>query len=141
MTTIARIVPALALLVFPVAVALAQSESTGTEDVYVVVEQKPVFPGGEEAMFRFLKEQVVYPKEARNKGLQGTVYVTFTIDRTGQVRNVELLRGVHPLLDEEALRVVRSMPDWEPGRQRGKAVRTQYTLPIRFSLGGRGRRK
>jgi TonB family protein len=105
------------------------------QEVFVVVEDSPVFPGGDEAKQKYLVQNITYPQEARKQGIQGTVYVTFVIDKDGSVTNSKVLRGVHPLLDAEALRVVNGMPAWNPGKQQGKAVRVQFNMPIKFSLG------
>jgi periplasmic protein TonB len=106
------------------------------EAPYVSVEQMPVFPGGESAMFKYLGDNIVYPKSAKKLGITGTVYVYFIIDRNGNVRDAEVKRGVKngEDLNEEALRVVKGMPQWEPGYQNGKAASVQFTLPITFKL-------
>jgi TonB family protein len=103
-------------------------------DVFMVVETPPAFPGGEEARIRYLQETLRYPKEARDAGEQGTVFVTFVITNDGRIADARVLRGVSPALDEEALRVVRMMPAWEPGQQRGEKVNVQFNMPIRFVL-------
>lgn len=103
-------------------------------EIFVVVEEPPVYPGGHEAMLEFLSENIRYPSAARHDGIQGAVYLTFVINPDGTVSNVTVLRGVHYLLDEEALRVIRSMPAWTPGRQSGSAVKVQFTMPVRFTL-------
>lgn len=102
--------------------------------VYTVVEIQPKYPGGQLALFRFLSSNISYPLEAQEKGVQGVVYVQFIVNEDGTVSDVEVIRGVHALLDAEALRVVRMMPDWEPGYQSGKPVKVSYKLPLRFSL-------
>lgn len=107
----------------------------GEDEVFVVVEDSPQFPGGDDARMAFIANTITYPIEARNKGIQGTVYVTFIIEKDGTVSNVKVLRGVHKSLDEEAIRVVKNMPAWKSGRQRGKPVRVQYNMPVKFTLG------
>jgi periplasmic protein TonB len=105
------------------------------EDViFTVVEDQPSFPGGEEARIRFLQENLRYPQMAREAGIQGTVFVTFVVERDGSVTDVRVLRGIGGGCDEEAVRVVRNMPRWQPGRQRGQPVRVQFNMPIRFVL-------
>ncbi len=102
--------------------------------IFTVVEDMPKFPGGNKAMYAFLGENIKYPDVAKQEGYQGKVFVTFVVEKDGSVSNVKLVRGVHESLDKEAMRVIKIMPKWEPGTQRGKAVRVQYTLPIKFTL-------
>lgn len=98
------------------------------------VEVKPTFPGGEAAMYKFLCEQIQYPAAAVEDGASGKVIVQFVIEKDGSVSNVKVLRGKHPALDREAVRVVKLMPDWTPGRLGDKPVRCIYCLPINFSF-------
>ena len=100
------------------------------------MEDQPNFPGGEEARMRFLQEHLRYPSEAREAGLQGTVFVSFVVEKDGSISDAKVLRGVGESLDAEALRVINAMPNWEPGSQRGEHVRVQYNMPIRFVLNG-----
>jgi protein TonB len=102
--------------------------------VFVVVEQMPAFPGGDKKLFKFLKKNIKYPKEARRKEIEGRVYISFVIDEQGMVQDVRVIKGVSPELDEEAVRVVKLMPKWTPGSQKGKPIKVQYTLPIIFHL-------
>jgi len=104
------------------------------DEIFIRVEEPPSFPGGEKALMEFLSKNVKYPVVAMENGIQGVVFVRFVVNRDGQIVDVEVLRSVHDSLDREALRVVRLMPSWAPGRQGGKPVRTRYNLPIRFSL-------
>ena len=104
------------------------------DQVYVVVEQMPEFPGGESEFRTFLSRSVKYPAEAVTKGIQGKVYVTFVVAKDGSVTNAKVIRGVDPMLDMEALRVINSMPKWTPGKQGGKEVAVQHTVPIYFRL-------
>ncbi|MGN0061005.1 MAG: TonB family protein [Alloprevotella sp.] len=99
-----------------------------------VVEEMPQFPGGYDALLKFLMTNTSYPAEAMAKGKQGRVVVQFIVNKEGCLQDVQLLRCVDPLLDEEALRVVNSMPRWKPGKQKGQPVNVQYTLPVVFSL-------
>lgn len=104
------------------------------QNVFVVVEQMPEFPGGQKALQQFLMSSVSYPQVAKEKGIQGKVYVSFVVDKEGSVKNVKVIRGADTLLDAEALRVVQSMPKWTPGKQDGKEVDVQQTIPINFRL-------
>jgi protein TonB len=106
----------------------------GPPPILTIVEQMPVFPGGEAELFGFLRKNINYPAIARDNGIQGKVFVTFVVDSEGKVRDAEILRGLGSGLDEEALRVVRMMPPWKPGKQNGRAVWVQYNLPINFIL-------
>lgn len=94
--------------------------------------EHPRFPGGEEACMKFIADNLRYPAEAAEKGIEGRVYVQFTIDSLGHVVEPRIIKSPSPLLDEEALRVVRTMPVWSPRKIRGKAVRTKMYLPIMF---------
>lgn len=105
-------------------------------NVYVTVEQMPSFPGGLDAQQRFISGGLKYPVEAQTKGIQGRVTVRYVVKSTGEISNIEVIRGIDPLLDNEAIRIVKSMPNWEPGKQGGKAVDVYYTLPIVFRLAG-----
>jgi len=105
--------------------------------LFFIVEQMPEYPGGEQALHDFIASTVKYPDEANEKGIEGRVYVSFTISDKGKVTDAKIARGVDPLLDKEALRVIKSMPDWKPGMQRGIPVNVQFTVPINFSLGGK----
>ncbi len=102
--------------------------------VYNIVEEMPKFPGGENAMMKFISENVTYPQEARDKNISGRVFVSFVVEKDGSVNEVKVLRSVDKLLDNEAVRVVKAMPKWNPGKQKGKAVRVNYNLPIFFKL-------
>lgn len=104
------------------------------EEFFVVVENAPKFPGGMEALGQFMSQNVKYPPEARRAGVQGTVFVSFIVEKDGKVSTVKVIRGVSEALDMEAVRVVSAMPDWEPGTQRGENVRVQFNLPVRFAL-------
>jgi protein TonB len=101
--------------------------------IFTVVEEMPSFPGGEEKLFEYLGK-IKYPSIARENGISGRVYVTFVVDKDGKIKDAKILRGIGGGCDEEALRVVRSMPDWKPGRQNGRNVSVQYNLPVNFNL-------
>ncbi len=111
-----------------------QTPPDKSEEIFVVVEDMPRFVGGDEARIKYLQENLRYPQEAKEKGIQGTVFVTFVVEPDGSISDVRLLRGIGGGCDEEALRVIKNMPRWVPGKQRGEAVRTQFTMPIRFVL-------
>ena len=104
--------------------------------VFEVVEVPPRFPGGEIELMKFISRNVKYPAEARDKHVQGRVILTFIVEKDGSISNVRVARPVDPSLDAEAIRVVQSMPKWEPAKQRGQAVRVRYTVPIQFRLQG-----
>ena len=111
-----------------------ESESVDPEKVYDVVEEMPEFPGGPAALYETLVKSIQYPEEARIKGAQGRAIVTFVVEKDGSISNARMVKSVDPSLDAEALRVVNSMPKWNPGKQNGEPVRVKYTTPVRFSL-------
>ena len=110
----------------------------GEEDddaVFVVVETMPEFPGGKQVMFRFLSDNLKYPVIAQENGIQGRAICQFVVNKDGSIVEVEVVRSSgDPSLDKEAVRLIKSMPKWKPGRQRGKPVRVKYTVPINFKL-------
>ena len=114
----------------------APEPSAQDTKVYETVEQLPEFPGGMEAMIKFLSENVKYPAQAVKDKIEGRVLVQFIVEKTGQIGEVKVARSVSEELDAEAVRVVKSMPNFTPGRQDGKAVAVWYTLPIMFKLQG-----
>jgi TonB family protein len=105
------------------------------DEVFDVVEDSPEFPGGMEAWNNFLRKNLKYPSQAREMGIEGTVYAVFEIKTDGSVHNIELLRGIGAGCDEEAMRVIAASPNWIPGKQRGRLVNVRMRLPIRFKLG------
>jgi periplasmic protein TonB len=110
-------------------------EVENTDNTIILVPGTPAsFPGGEEALFEYLQNNTIYPRDALIDYITGTVHVQFVIERDGSVSNVNVIRGVHPLLDAEATRVVQKMPSWIPGKQYERPVRVWQTLPIKFSL-------
>lgn len=115
---------------------IAPEPAPEPEKVYniAMVEQKPEFPGGEAAMYKWLGDHINYPAAASEEGVSGRVVVEFVVSKTGAIENVRVLRGRHPALDKEALRVVKSMPKWQPGRNNGQPVKVTYTLPVTFRL-------
>lgn len=120
----------------PAPVKQEEESEIQEQEIFQVVETAPSFPGGDVARMKFLQDNIKYPAMARESGIQGTVYVTFVVERNGSVTDVKLLRGIGGGCDEEALRVVKNMPKWEPGKQRGKPVRVQFNMPIKFTLAG-----
>ena len=110
--------------------------SVEEEKVFDIVEQMPEFPGGPQAMFEWLSQNVKYPAIAEENGVQGRVIVTFVVERDGSIADVRVVKSVDPSLDKEAVRVVNSMPRWIPGKHKGSAVRVKYTAPVTFKLAG-----
>ncbi len=104
------------------------------DQVFMLVEEMPEFPGGDLELRKFIAENVKYPAEAKEKKIKGKVFVQFVINKDGNVEDVKLARGVDPLLDEAAMDVVKSLPQWKPGRQRGQNVKVSFTVPINFQL-------
>ena len=102
--------------------------------IFTVVENDPEFPGGMDALYKYLAENIKYPQLARDNGITGKVYVTFVVERDGSIANPRILRDIGGGCGAEAIRVVKSMPKWTPGKQRGKAVRVQFNLPVNFNL-------
>jgi protein TonB len=109
-------------------------EEVVEEEIFTIVEDMPSFPGGEEALFKYLGQNIKYPQIAKEAGITGRVFVNFVIDKEGNVTDVKVLRGIGGGCDEEAVRVVKNMPKWSAGKQRGKPVKVSYNLPIKFSL-------
>lgn len=105
-----------------------------SDRVFSVVEQMPSFPGGMGAMMQYLSSNIKYPKEAEKKGIQGRVLLSFIVQTDGSITDVRISKSVDPSLDKEAIRVVKSMPKWIPGRQNGEPVRVKYTFPVTFRL-------
>jgi TonB family protein len=114
-------------------IADAPQEQNGST-VFEVVEDMPQFPGGKEGLMQYLAQNIKYPESAQKSGAQGRVIVQMIIDQKGNVTSPRVLQGVNPAIDAEAIRIVDTMPKWKPGKQRGKAVRVKYTLPIVFKL-------
>ncbi len=112
----------------------SMEEEEGVEGIFVVVEDAPEFPGGDKKRIEFLTENIKYPVEARESGVQGTVYVGFVVEKDGSIKDARVLRGIGKGCEDEALRVIRQMPKWKPGTQRRQPVNVQMTLPITFVL-------
>jgi TonB family protein len=110
--------------------------ATSKEDtVYQIVDEMPQFPGGENALMEYVSKNVVYPEEAKEKEIQGRVFISFVVEKDGSIGEVKVLRGIGGGCDEESVRVISDMPRWKPGKQKGKAVRVSYQIPIMFKLG------
>ncbi len=107
-----------------------------TKPVFTIVEEMPSFPGGDAERNKFLAENINYPQQALENSIQGTVYVSFVVDSKGNVTDVKLLRGIGGGCDEEAVRVVKMMPQWHPGKQNGKQVRVLFNMPVYFKIQG-----
>ena len=114
--------------------SFVKEEEEGEEEVFLVVEEDPEFPGGQEALSHYLTENIKYPQLAKENSITGRVFVTFVVEKDGSMTNVRVLRDIGGGCGAEAVRVVKSMPKWKPGKQRGKAVRTQFNLPVSFNL-------
>ncbi|MCQ2333816.1 MAG: energy transducer TonB [Paludibacteraceae bacterium] len=122
-------------IVIQAPVEVKQDAEEDVDVVFVVVETMPEFPGGQQALFKYLSENVKYPVIAQENGIQGRVICQFVVNKDGAIVEVEVVRsGGDPSLDKEAVRVIKSMPKWKPGKQRGKPVRVKYTVPVNFRL-------
>ncbi len=104
------------------------------EEVFLVVEEDPEFPGGLDALSKFIADNIKYPQLAKENNITGRVFVSFVVEKDGRVGQVKILRDIGGGCGNEAVRVVKMMPKWKPGKQRGKAVRTQFNLPVNFDL-------
>lgn len=113
-----------------------EEEEAEEAQIFIVVESMPEFPGGEPALYQYLADNIKYPNMAKESGIQGRVFVTFVVEKDGKVTDVRVLRGIGGGCDEEAIRVVSHMPKWISGKQRGKPVRVQFNLPVKFTLLG-----
>lgn len=111
-----------------------EEEEEAAQQIFTVVEEMPEFPGGQGELLKYLGHSIRYPVIAQENGIQGRVICAFVVNRDGSIVDAEVLRGVDPSLDKEALRVINSMPKWKPGKQRGKPVRVKYTVPVVFRL-------
>ena len=117
-----------------IAPAVVEEEEESSQTIFTVVEEMPDFPGGQAELLKFIAKSIKYPVIAQENGIQGRVICAFVVNKDGSVVDAEVLRGVDPSLDKEALRVIGTMPKWKPGKQRGKPVRVKYTVPITFRL-------
>jgi protein TonB len=117
-----------------VKVEVVEEEEEPEEQIFLVVEQQPSFPGGEAELYKYLANNIQYPDVAKNNNITGRVYLTFVVEKDGTIANAKILRDIGGGCGAEALRVVNSMPKWTPGKQRGQAVRVQFNLPVSFDL-------
>ena len=115
-------------------VKIEDDQDEEEQKIFTVVENDPEFPGGMDALYKYLAENIKYPQLARDNGITGKVYVTFVVERDGSIANPKILRDIGGGCGAEAIRVVKAMPKWTPGKQRGKAVRVQFNLPVNFNL-------
>ena len=111
-----------------------EDEQVPEQHIFMVVEKMPSFPGGVGALMKFLASHIKYPELAKESGIQGRVFINFVVEPDGSIDHVKVLRGIGGGCDEEAVRVVKSMPKWIPGKQRGKPVRVSFNLPVKFTL-------
>ncbi len=105
------------------------------EEIFLVVENEPEFPGGSDSLYAYIARNIKYPETAKKEKIEGRVFVTFVIEKDGQVSSAKILRDIGGGCGEEAIRVVKNMPKWKPGTQRGNPVRFQFNLPVSFMLG------
>ena len=113
---------------------VVEEEEVEEQQIFQVVEEMPEFPGGMAECLKFLAKNIKYPTIAQENGVQGRVIVQFVVNQDGSIVDPVVVRSVDPYLDKEALRVIQMMPKWKPGKQRGKAVRVKYTVPVTFKL-------
>lgn len=111
-----------------------EEEEVVEQEIFQIVEEMPSYPGGERALLEYVAKNIKYPQIARETGIQGRVFVGFVVEPDGSVSNVKILRGIGGGCDEEAVRVIKSLAKWKPGKQRGKAVRVSYQIPVVFKL-------
>ena len=124
----------LAILLMVNTNAMAQNKEVATDKVLEKAEVMPEFPGGEQAMMDFVAKNVQYPQEARDKEISGRVLVGFIVEKDGSIGDVKVVKGIGGGCDEEAVRVVKAMPKWKPGMDKGKPVRVSYVMPFTFKL-------
>lgn len=124
----------LAILLMVNTNAMAQNKKAANDKVLEKAEVMPEFPGGEQAMMKFVAENVQYPQEARDKEISGRVLVSFIVEKDGSIAEVKVVKGIGGGCDEEAVRVVKAMPKWKPGKDKGKPVRVSYMMPFTFKL-------
>ncbi|WP_422004233.1 energy transducer TonB [Roseivirga pacifica] len=120
----------------PQAVLIEEEIPASEQDIFMVVEEQPIFPGGQEAYTKFLGTNLTYPEKAKNMGIEGRVFVSFVVQKDGELKDFQIIRGIGGGCDEEALRVLMASPNWEPGKQRGREVATRMQAAITFKLDG-----
>lgn len=111
-----------------------EEEEESAQQIFTLVEKQPEFPGGTAELFKYLSKAIKYPVIAQENGIQGRVVCSFVVNRDGSIVDIQVMRGVDPSLDKEAIRVISEMPKWKPGEQRGKPVRVRFILPVQFRL-------
>lgn len=125
---------ALMMLVLLFSFMTSTAQTKKNDMVFDVVEVMPQFPGGQIAMLQYLMKNIKYPEQVMKEGIQGRVTVSFIVEKDGSISDVKPVLSVHPLLNKEAVRVVKSMPKWSPGKHNGKPVRVRFNLPVMFKL-------
>ena len=125
---------ALMMLVLLFSFMTSTAQTKKNDMLFDVVEVMPQYPGGQIAMMKYIMENMKYPEQAMKKGIQGRVAVSFIVEKDGSISDVKPILSVHPLLNKEAVRVVKSMPKWTPGKQNGKPVRVRFNIPVMFKL-------
>ncbi len=122
--------------IFLTNMALCQEEKKVSVDdeVFVVVEEQAEFPGGLDSMYAYIQKNLKYPELAKEKGIEGRVFVSFIIEKDGSISNILIKRAIGGGCEEATVEMIKNMPKWKPGKQRGKPVRFQFTLPIKFEL-------
>lgn len=122
--------------IFLTNMAFCQEEKkvSGDEPVFVVVEEQAEFPGGLDSMYAYIQKNLVYPEKAKAEGIEGRVFVSFIIEKDGSISNILIKRAIGGGCEEAVVEMIKNMPKWKPGKQRGKPVRFQFTLPIKFEL-------
>ena len=134
MKTFAYLLNPLMLLLFVFNHNSITGQTNQDTTIYLTVEQNPSFPGGRDALMNYLASNIQYPQEAKRKLKSGRVYMQFVVETDGSISHVKVLRGVCESLDAEAMRVIKNMPKWTPGYQKGEPVRVSFNLPITFTM-------
>jgi protein TonB len=111
-----------------------EEEDVNEDQIFIVVESMPEYPGGDAELYKYLADNIRYPELAKEASISGRVFVSFVVEKDGTVTDVKILRGIGGGCDEEAIRLVKGMPKWTPGKQRGKPVRVTYNLSVKFTL-------
>ena len=123
-----------AILLTNMAFCQEEKKVSVDDEVFVVVEEQAEFPGGMEAMYAYIVKNLKYPEAAKEKGIEGRVFVSFIIEKDGSISNILIKRAIGGGCEEAAVEMIKNMPKWKPAKQRGKPVRCQFTLPIKFEL-------
>ena len=123
-----------AILLTNIAFCQEETKTSGDEPVFVIVEEQAEFPGGLDSMYAYIQKNLVYPEKAIAEGIEGRVFVQFVIEKDGSISNILIKRAIGGGCEEAVVEMIKNMPKWKPGKQRGKPVRFQFTLPIKFEL-------